>query len=335
MDESTETTVGRERPRARLSEWIRYLVAVAATGFVLLSAFFAVIAGLDSYKTLPPPGIVNEVCADEKLEWLRDHPNIDPNLLIVGSSIAWRNIDSAQLVKHDPSIRPLNGGVCHAFMNQTEFVTGYLLRHFPDVRTVVAVVTPQDFIDCSKAPSRLFDPATADAYAFDRYWAYLFYVLQFDPVALTRNAIEIRGMREGRVGYDWLVMSPYADGPLKFIGSRKLVYGALDRYDAACFAALHGIAQAAASSGRRLFVATSPLNPRWSARFDPEGRRYREMLTGIEAALRGTGAAFWDGSQIFADEPPAFADAIHIIWPAAQRYATRLAAALDAAKSRP
>ncbi len=198
--------------------------------------------------------------------------------------------------------------------------------------TVVAVLTPQDFTGCTRTPSRLFDPAIADAYVLDRRWAYPFYVLQFNPVALTRNAIEIRGMREGRTGYEWLVMSPYADGPLRVVVNHSLVYslvyGALGRYEAACFAALHGIAQPASSSGRRFFVAVSPLNPRWSARFDPEGLLHREMVAGIEAALRGTGAAFWDGSRMFADEPSAFSDAIHINLPAAQRYTMRLATAL-------
>ena len=330
MDERAVGTVGRKRSGARLSEWTSYLVVVAATFAAMLVAFMGVVAGLDWRKTLPPPAIVNEVCADEKLKWLRDNPTADPNLLVVGSSVAWRNVDSKEFVARDPSARPLNGGMCHASMNQTEFVTGYLLRHFPAVRTVVAVVTPQDFIDCKGTPSQLFDPATADAYAFDRRWAYRFYVTQFDPVSLARDATAIRAMRDGRNRFDPLVMTPYGDGPLNADSSHGLVYRELAGYDPACFQALHGLAEMAASGGRRFLVAASPLNPAWSKRYDPEGRLHDQFVTGIQRALADTRAVFWDGSRSIEGDLSAFTDAIHVNWPAAQRYAAQLAAALDA-----
>ena len=171
MDDRAASTVGRERSEARVGPWGRYLLSIAATCVALFAAYAGVLAALDRTGNLPPPAIVNEVCADEKLEWLRDNPPADPNLLVVGSSIAWRDVDSAQFVRERPAVRPLNGGVCHLAANQTAFVTRYLLRHLPSIRTVVAVVTPQDFTDCAKTPSQLFDPATADAYAIDRRWA--------------------------------------------------------------------------------------------------------------------------------------------------------------------
>lgn len=333
MDERAASTVGRERSGALLSKWTRYLLVVAATFAAMLVAFIGVLAGLDWRGTLPPPAIVNEVCADEKLRWLRDNPTMDPNLLVVGSSVAWRSVDSEVFAARDPSARPLNGGMCHASVNQTEFVTGYLLRHFPAVRTVVAVVTPQDFVDCSGTSSQLFDPATADAYAFDRRWAYRFYVTQFDPVSLAREAVAIRAMRDGRNRFDPLVMTPYGDGPLNADSSQGLVYRELARYDPACFRALHGLAEMVTSSGRRLLVATSPLSPAWSERYDPQGHRYDQLVAGVQGALAGTKAVFWNGSQSVEGDPSAFTDAIHVNWPAAQRYTAQLAAALDTVQS--
>ena len=285
-------------------------------------------------ERFPPPSIVNEVCADEKLEWLRDNPPANPNLLVVGSSIAWRDIDSGQFVRRQPSVRPLNGGFCHLQVNQTEFVTSYFLKHNPSIRTVVAVFVPQDFTDCATTPSRVFDPRTADAYVFDRDWPYRFYITQFDPVALVRNASGIRAMRDGRNKFDSLEMTRYGDGPLRIVGNRGLLYGKIAQFDPACFAALHDMAASVQASGRRLFVATGPVNPAWSARYDQGDKLRSELTTGIQSALQGTGVEFWDGAQAFAGDPSDFTDAIHINWPAAQRYSAVLAEALDPGQGR-
>ena len=329
MDEQVTSKIGRGRPETTIGSWISYLVTLALTSVVLFIAYIGTLYALDWNRALPPPSIVNEVCADEKLEWLRDNPPQSPNLLVVGSSIAWRDIDSEQFVQRQPTIRPLNGGVCHLQVNQTGFVTDYFLRHIPSIRTVVAVLVPQDFTDCTTTPSRLFDPRTADAYVFGRDWPYRFYVTQFDPIALVRNAAGIRAMRDGTNKYDSMVMSRYGDGPLRIVGNRGLLYGKIAGYDPACFAALHDLAASVTKGGRRLFVATGPLNPAWSARFDQQGRLHRDLIAGIRSALQGTGAEFWNGADAFAGASSDFTDAIHINAPAAQRYSALLAAALD------
>lgn len=318
---------GRSRPGR--GPWIGYLTTVLATFILLFLAYSSVIAALSHAGALPPPSIVNEVCADEKLEWLRHNPPEHPNLLVVGSSIAWRDVDSEQFVRARPGTRPLNGGVCHATVNQTGFVTQYLLRHLPSVRTVVAVLVPQDFEDCTQTPAALFDPATADAYVFDRRWSYRFYITQFDPIALARNAIAIRAMRDGRNRFDSMVMTRYGDGPLYTPGSRGLLYGKVKTLDPACFHALHDMARSITSGGRRLFVATGPVNPAWSARYDAAGAQHGALTAGIRAALQGSGARFWDGATAFAGQPADFTDAIHIEWEAARRYTAQLAAMLD------
>lgn len=313
--------------------WIRYLATVAATFVVLLAAYAGVLVGLQRTNNLPPPSIVNEICADEKLRWLRDAAPQDPSTLLVGSSIAFRNVDAGQLAVRS-SVRPLNGGMCHLQINQTAFVTDYLLRHFPSVRTVTAVLVPQDLTECAKTPTQLFDPGTVDAYVFERRWPYRFYFSQFDLISLVRNASRIQGLREGRNPLETLVITRYGDGPLDTELSRGLLYGDVGTYDPACFAALHALAEAVTSGGRRFVVATGPLSPAWSARYDPEGRVHGDMVAGIRAALRGTGGEFWDGDKLFAGEPSEFTDAIHVRWSAAQRYGAMLATALDAKQER-
>ena len=99
--------------------------------------------------------------------------------------------------------------------------------------------------------------------------------------------------------------------------------------------ALRDLAEAVAAGGRRFLVATSPVSPEWSARYDAEGRLHGGMVEGIRAALRGTGAEFWDGDKLFAGAPSEFTDAIHVRWSAARRYGALLAAALDGQQERP
>ncbi len=328
---SSATTVERlPRRLASTSIWAGYIATVAATVSVLCLAYGGALVALKRAGALPPPAIVNEVCADQKLEWLRADRPIDPNLLVVGSSIAWRDVDSAQFVRQQPLDRPLNGGFCHATINQTAFVTKYLLGHLSSIHSIVAVVVPQDFTDCTHTPSQLFDPATANGYVFDQGWPYRFYMSQFDLVSLVRNASEIRAMRDGRNVFDSLMMSKYGDGPLSTTAHRGLTYGAIGGYDPACFASLHDLAVTVAAGGQHLFVATGPLNPEWSARYDKSGRLRDALAAGIAASLRGVnGAKFWDGDKAFAERPSDFVDAIHINWDAAHRYSAQLADALD------
>jgi hypothetical protein len=142
-------------------------------------------------------------------------------------------------------------------------------------------------------------------------------------------------MRDGRNKFDSTVMSRYGDGPLHIVGNRGLLYGKVAPYDPACFAALHDLAASVTAGGRRLFVATGPVNPEWSARYDQNGQLHGDLIAGIQSALQGTGAEFWDSTQAFAGKPPDFVDAIHINWPAAQRYSALLAAALDTGQDQP
>lgn len=315
--------------------WLSYLITVATTFVVLLAAYAGVLTGLQQTGNLPPPSIVNEICADEKLRWLRDNTPESPITLLIGSSITFRNVDAGQLALLHASAQPLNGGICHLQVNQTAFVTHYFLRHFPSIQTVIAVLVPQDLTTCAKTPAQLFDPATADAYVFERRWPYRFYFSQLDFVSLIRNASRIKELREGRDPLDNLVITRYGDGPLDTEVSRGLTYGKLEDYDPACFAALHDLAKAVTSGGRRFVVATGPLSPAWTARYDPNDYLRSDMIAGIRAALHGTGAEFWDGDKLFAGAQSEFTDAIHIRWSAARRYGAMLAAALDSEQERP
>ncbi|WP_428395234.1 hypothetical protein [Lichenicoccus sp.] len=327
MNEQTKIRVQQNKPRAGLFR--RYLFSVSATMLILLSAYVGSLAVLARAGVLPPPPLVNELCADRKLQWLRNNMPARPDLLVVGSSIAWRDVDSAEFVAHDPRARPVNGGMCHAEVNQSGFVTKFLLDHMPSVETVVLVLVPQDFTDCTKTPARLFSPAVATRYVFGHDWSYGFYLNRFAPVALVHNVREIHRLQDGVDRFDSMKMTRYGDGPLRITGNRGLMYGTVGGRDPACVAALHTLAISVAAKGRRLFVAMAPLNPDWVKQYDPSGARRANLLAAIHNALAGTGANFWNGTAAFKGTPNDFTDAIHINWPAAKRYSALMAKALD------
>jgi hypothetical protein len=329
MDSRASGTVAPERATPAVSAgWRLYLATFVATGAALLTMYLCLLTGLDRTGNLPPPAIVNSICTDEKIEWLRDHMPKQPNLLVVGSSVAWRNIDSAEIIRRNPAIRPFNGASCGLKANQTEFLTNYLLARFPSVQTVVMVAVPQDFDKCETMPTQFFDPAAVDAYAFERQWKYGFYLRYFDLVSLFRNATLIQGYRSGRLPFDTLIMTRFGDAPLYTDKDRGAYYGPFEGYDQSCFAALHRLAQTVTAGGRSLVVATGALDPDWVTRYDPDGRIGRELVSGVRAAVEGTGAQVWDGDRAFDGSRSEFVDAIHLKWSAAHRYTTLLSAAL-------
>src|SRR5688500_15788249 len=90
----------------------RYLGMVAGGAVLALITLGGFYSALHQTGHLPPPPLSNNVCADEKLMFLRDHPPDNPNFLVIGSSVAWRNFDSSVVAREVPGARPLNGAFC-------------------------------------------------------------------------------------------------------------------------------------------------------------------------------------------------------------------------------
>lgn len=298
----------------------RYPAALAAGGLGALLAFVGALAVLDRSGHLPPPAMANSLCADEKLVFLRDYAGPPPDVLVVGSSVAWRHFDGSAVVAQEPRARPLNGGVCGATMNQTEHVAAWLLRRFPTVKDVALIAAPQDFEDCTSTRAELFDTADADAFLAERGFSPRFYLRYFDPFSLVRNARTIARQRVGDHPIDPLVFDAYGDAPLHTDRTADLGYGPVERLDPACFSALRRLAASLAAEGRRLVVATTPINPEWRLRFDPDGRQMRELVAKMDNAVAASGATVWAGDQEAAPGVAAFTDAIHIRWTAAQEF---------------
>ncbi|HEY7579849.1 MAG TPA: hypothetical protein VH855_19855 [Acetobacteraceae bacterium] len=290
------------------------------TGMTLLGLYTCSLVALHRAGYLPPPPLVNSLCADVRLEALRDRPSLQPTHLIVGSSVAMDNFDSSKIAFAEPEAQPLNVGFCAAQAHQVSFVARYMTERFPSVRTVIAVVEPHDFRNCSDNTEQLFPPDAADDYIFRRRWLYGFYLRYFDLHSLQKN-VRAR-LSEGPPG-KWT--DEWGDVPLNHQAS-GLFYGEFEGYDRTCFVALRRMADWLEATDRRLIVASTPMNPAWSELYDGDGTVRTDFASGIRSALGGTDAVFWDGERAYPVDRAQFVDAVHLRWPAAQGFTAALVA---------
>jgi hypothetical protein len=303
--------------------WRRYLGA-AALGFVAaLASFVLMFTILAATANLPPPAIANNLCIDEKLAFMRENPPVAPNFFTVGSSVAWRHFDSSILVSVLPGAVPYNGAFCGLRITQSHSVTRWFLGHFSTIHDILLVVSPEDFEVCSREPSSPFDVSEADRFVFEKTWLWGFYARYFDPVSLVRNASNIKRFRTQSHGFEPLIMTRFGDAPEDPPKREGLVYGAITHFDPMCFDALRMLASELQAQGIRFIVVNTPLNPLWVKTYDPDAETRKQLNSGIDQALAGSGATHWDGNAAFSEDPDSFTDAIHLRWPAAQRF-TRL-----------
>lgn len=302
-----------------------YLLALLGGLLCAIAAFGLTLLGLDNSGNLPPPAFSNNLCVDEKLNFLRDHPVASPDLLVIGSSVAWRHVDGDELVKNSPTAKPLNGAFCGLFANQSTYVGNWLLDHEPTIRRVVMVIDPQDFAGCWKVPDSVFNRDDADAYVYDKASRWPYYLRYFSPISLVRNALTVKGQRNGQNEWDPLIFDHYGGGPLDTENSRRLLYGKPDALDHACFDALSAMADRLKREARKFTVVTTPLHPDWKSKYDPNGTFLAEFDSRIKHSLSQSDARYWNADKELETSAEDFVDAIHLRWSAAQRFSAALA----------
>ncbi|WP_256669838.1 hypothetical protein [Pseudomonas sp. OIL-1] len=302
-----------------------YLWGVAGGLVGAVTAFCLLLTLLDQTGNLPPPAFSNNLCADEKLEFLRANHAQDPNLLVMGSSVAWRHVDSNTLIEHAPGIRPLNGAFCGMHVNQSVYIADWLLEREPGIEQVVMLVDPIDFAGCSVLPDEPFDKQDIDAFVYGDAWRWQYYMRYFSPVSLLRNAQTVQAQRSNLDEMNPLVFNRFGDGPLNTRGSRGLFYGQPEPLDPVCFDALASMARRLQHEGKPFTIVTSPLNPDWKAKFDPKGELGTRFNQALAKTLGGTGARLWDGDNGWEPGAAAFIDAIHMRWSAAKGFTEALA----------
>lgn len=307
-----------------------YLISIFAGLFGSLALFAGLLFALDKTGHLPPPAFSNSLCTDEKLTFMRDHPVQSPNLLVVGSSVAWRHFDGETIANQMPGTRPLNGAFCGLHANQAVYVANWLLDREASVREVVMIVDPQDFAGCVAVPDAVFNRDDADAYVYGQSSGWLPYMRYFSPASLLRNARTVKAQRADLMEFDPLVFDRYGDGPLNTANSRELFYGQPDPLDNTCFAAIDTLAQRLKREGRGFTVVSTPMHPQWKAQHDAEGSMMNEFDQKLRATLAQTGSHYMNGDAGHAVAAASFIDAIHLRWTAARTFSAQIAARLAA-----
>jgi hypothetical protein len=297
-----------------------YLAGLGLGAILFLLSYLFLIVALDATGTLPPPLLSNNSCADEKLHFLRVNRTDDADLLILGSSVAWRHFDGAAAAR--VSLRSRNIGFCMHNLSQTKVVADWLLPRMRTARTVIVITSPLDYQGCASRPDPQFNLDDASAYVFDDTPPLLYYFRYFDPFTLVKNATSFTEDRDPRQR-GTLVMNQFGDAPMDPAGERRYDYGERvgRQPEAACLSALQSLAIDIRKSGRRLIVVDTPISPTWKAKYDPDGTALRRLNQRVDEALRDTGAERWNGDAAFTPGSAGFFDAIHLRWPAAQAFA--------------
>jgi len=308
-------------PTATRNRWVHYLVALAAGAFLVVPAFAGVVAVLDARGSMPPPIISNNLCADEKLAFMRKNRPSRVNLLVVGSSSALRHFNSPEAVRIDPGLRPYNAGLCAINLWQSEQVINWLTRRLPDVRQVLLVASSLEFGDCRQNARPSLDVSDADRFVFGDTSRLGSYLKSFNATTLVRNSINLRRRRTDTTWFDSVVLNRFGDAPVQPRGDRREWY-LQPRLDDRCFTTLHRTARELDARGIQFALVESPMDPRWREEFDRSGtvtpitrRRIREAFSGTRAVLIEDhngfpAAAFYDAVHMRATNTPRFTRSI-------------------------
>jgi hypothetical protein len=301
--------------------WSGYLVAFFGSIAAMFALYYGALLGLSAAGHLPPPAFTNSLCIDEKFASMRQELPAAPNMLVVGSSVAWRHFDGDTMTHALPEAVPFNGGMCGRSINQTEYATEWLLGHFGMVRNVLLIASPQDFNNCSSSSTAFFDRRDVDDYVFGQVSPWLFYTRYFSLVSLARNALSIADRRSGADRIDPLVFDKYGSGPLGGDGVRgALLYGRVAEADAACLQALSRLGAKLRDEGRRFMVVSTPLHPEWRRLHDPKGEYLDRLNAAIRTALAEGGGEYWDSNSSPSPAAGDFFDAIHLRWTAVPEF---------------
>jgi len=298
----------------------RFVLEFFGLLIVGIAGFWVMLWWLGRADMLPPPPVTATSCLDEKFRFLatRDVRSVD--LIAVGSSVTWRNLDMSAFQRKGIAQRPLNAAPCYLHVSETTYYTDFLLRHMKHVKTVVSVVAPRDFEKCASPKEEFFSSTLAEAYVFGGLPPFPVYLANFRPYYFFRQVLHIKRMRTDPHYRFTMVMDEYGSGPL--LAASPWLPEPL--FDNMCFAALAGLEKVVNAAGAKLVVATFPLQPEWRAKYDPHGHIVKSFEERIRATLLMPSTQLLLGTKMEV-ESLRHADSIHYVWESAVEYTARLA----------
>lgn len=304
IDGRSATATARPAEHARAKRFLTIFLLLVLGGMGLLAGVHAALA----YRgLLPAPPLVATNCIDEKFALLRDTPLDDRTMIAVGSSATWRNLDMAVLERGFPGARAYNAAPCYLHIDQTDYMTDFLLDRMPRVDTVIVVVAPRDFEACPAPARAFFDRDLADAYLDGLIPRWLPYVTGFRPVYLAREVLD---PTEPKLSEEQVAEDRYGSSILRF----QAQWRPAPAFDETCYSALSALEETVAEHGARLVLATLPVMPEWRAAFDPDGKVVETWTRKMQAALKRPDTLLIDGRALdWGDER--FADPVHVLYP--------------------
>lgn len=284
-----------------------YLIAFVAGSLASVALLWCATTVLSAVDRLPPPPVSGTWCIDSRFAWLKRTPSWrDATIIAVGSSATFRNLNFEVTSAAAKKQGVMNLAPCFLRMNQTRYLTEYLVGRAKSPKTVITVVAPRDFEGCSRSRSDFFDPDVADQYidtSGSGWWLY-FRNLRFnDIVSHALYAHE----RKSEFEFD-----AFGSGPLVRDTPDA---GYVFKPEIACFSQLRDLANWLESKGIQFIVATFPVMQAWSERHDPQKTTQRLFLQNVESALANTRATLVDGLTNWSLPDSAFTDPVHLQWP--------------------
>lgn len=282
-----------------------YLAAFVGATVLSVGLFYATLGVLRVTDRLPPPPISGTWCIDSRFTWLRDNPGWkNADLIAVGSSATLRNLNFGVVSSKAQERRVVNAAPCFLTVNQTRYLTEYLLPRALKVGTVMMVLAPRDFQGCSKNPTAFFDPGLVDQFlggTVYRAW------LRFRNFRLNDVFFHAVYAEERR---PLLQFDEFGSSPLI---SNVTLTGQPFVPELGCYAELTRLATFLESRGTQFIAVTFPVMQGWAERHDKDGTTQANFKSAIESALAPTKAILVDGTNWHMPNS-AFADPVHLQW---------------------
>lgn len=313
-------------PRQGTSPALRFLLVFALTCTIGISLVVGALVALEGRGLLPAPPVTATWCFNTKFAFLRNAPLEDRTFVAVGSSATWRNLDMTVFEARLPGSRALNAAPCFLHIDQTAFLASFLLDRMLRLNTMLVVLHPRDYENCTPANTAFFDAQIAGAFVDGTAPGWLVHLLGFRPVWLLREAVRLQ-RTDGR-GATGAVDDPLGSSILQ----RKATYWPAPVLDARCDPWLPRLETMAAERNVRLVVATVPTMPTWAAEFDPAGQLVDLWTRNIAASLRRPDTAFVDGRTLHWPDGH-FADPAHLMYPHHRAFSHWIADALGAPRA--
>jgi hypothetical protein len=294
----------KRRARRRMRSYLAAFVAGIALSIVL---FYGALAALLTLDRLPSPPVSGTWCIDSRFAWLKEGlPLKQANLVAVGSSTTWRNLDLDVVSTEPKDAGVVNASPCFLTLNQTRYLTEYYLQRAPVVKTFLTVLTPRDFEGCSRNPTAFFDPEIADPYIDGQVSPWWLYFRNFRFRDILLHAVYASDRRH-ELKYD-----RHGSGPLfRAVPDTGRPF----KPEPSCYSQLTRLASLLEGKGVQFIAVLFPVMPAWAERHDPSGVAQASFKSAVQGALSPSRAILVDGMTRWRVPNSAFADPVHLQWP--------------------